>query len=278
MKNYVEGKSMIVTGAGGGFGRLISQKAAALGARIICADINRANAEETASTIAKEGGCAKAVETDVSDLEQMKRLAATAVAEFGAIDVMVNNAGIMPLALYADHEAAMDKWSKCIDINFKGVLHGIVSVYDQMMSQGSGHVVNISSIYGNFPVLGAAVYGATKSAVNYLSESLRVEARGKIKVTIVKPTGVPGTGLARGVVNNQAVVGIVGHNAPEYIALMRELIEGKTKPEKLDPNNTDYIVLDPAFIADEVIHAINQPSGVSIGDITVRAAGDHFVL
>lgn len=278
LKNYVDGKSIIVTGAGGGFGRLISQKAAAMGAKIICADINYANAEETASMIVEKDGRAKAVETDVSKITQMKQLAAVAVKEFGSIDVMVNNAGIMPLALYSDHEAALDKWSKCIDINFKGVLHGIVSVYDQMISQGSGHVVNISSIYGNYPVMGAAVYGATKSAVNYLSESLRVEARGKIKVTIVKPTGVPGTGLAQGVVNPQAVVGIVGHNAPEYIALMRGMMEGKAEPEKLDPNNTDYLVLDPGFIADEVIHAINQPPGVSIGDITVRAAGDHFVL
>tara|TARA_R110000803_G_scaffold204986_2_gene271354 strand:- start:1658 stop:2332 length:675 start_codon:yes stop_codon:yes gene_type:complete len=216
--------------------------------------------------------------TDVSDFNQMKQLASTTIQEFGAIDIMVNNAGIMPLALYSDHEAAMEKWSKCIDINFKGVLHGIVSVYDQMMSQGSGHVVNISSIYGNYPVLGAAVYGATKTAVNYLSDSLRVEARGKIKVTIVKPTGVPGTGLAQGVVNPQAVVGIVGQNAPEYIALMRGMAEGKGDPEKLDPDNIGYVVLDPGFIADQVIHAINQPLGVSIGDITVRAAGDHFVL
>lgn len=278
MKNYLEGKSIIVTGAGGGFGRLISQKAAAMGARIICSDINRAGAEETASMIVEKHGCAKAVETDVSDLFQMKQLASTAVQEFGAIDIMVNNAGVMPLALYSDHEAAMERWSKCIDINFKGVLHGIVSVYDQMISQGSGHVVNVSSIYGNYPVLGAAVYGATKAAVNYLSESLRVEARGKIKVTIVKPTGVPGTGLAQGVVNPLAVVGIVGQNAPEYIALMRGLAEGKGEFDKLDPDKIDYVVLDPGFIADEVIHAINQPLGVSVGDITIRAAGDHFVL
>ena len=278
MKNYVEKKSIIVTGAGGGFGRLISQKAAAMGAKVVCADIDSANAKETASMIVQEGGIAKAFETDVCDIDQMRQLAARACQEFGSIDVMVNNAGIMPLALYSDHHAALDRWSKCIDINFKGVLHGIVSVYDQMMSQGSGHVVNISSIYGNYPVLGAAVYGATKSAVNYLSESLRVEARGKIKVTIVKPTGVPGTGLAQGVVNPQAVVGIVGHNAQEYIALMRGMMEGKVEAAKLDPDNIDYVVLDPEFIADEVIHAINQPPGVSVGDITIRAAGDHFVL
>ena len=85
-----------------------------------------------------------------------------------------------------------------------------------MIAQGRGHIVNLSSIYGNFPVVGAGVYGATKAAVNFLSESLRMESRGKIKVTIVKPTGVPGTGLAGGIVNQAAIVGILGQNMPSY--------------------------------------------------------------
>jgi NADP-dependent 3-hydroxy acid dehydrogenase YdfG len=278
MKNHVEGKSIIVTGAGGGFGRLISQKAAALGAKLTCADIDEAGARETASSITAAGGTALSVHTDVTDIGQMRSLAEQAVRIHGSIDVMINNAGIMPLALYADHALALEKWTKCIDINFKGVLHGIVCVYDQMLAQGSGHVINISSIYGNFPVAGAAVNGATKSAVNFLSESLRVESRGKIKVTIVKPTGVPGTRLGEGVINMQAIVGIVGHNAPDYIASMRRMMAGEIDPARLDPENIDYVALDPGFIADEVIHVINKPPGVSVGDITVRAAGDHFIL
>lgn len=278
MKNHVEGKSIIVTGAGSGFGRLISQKAAALGAKLTCADIDEAGAKETTATIIAAGGTAISVHTDVTDIGQMKSLAEHALKAHGSIDVMINNAGIMPLALYADHALALEKWTKCIDINFKGVLHGIVCVYDQMLAQGCGHVINVSSIYGNFPVAGAAVYGATKSAVNFLSESLRVESRGKIKVTIVKPTGVPGTRLGEGVINMQAVVGIVGHNAPDYIASMRRMAAGELDPARLDPENMDYVALDPGFIADEVIHVINQPPGVSVGDITVRATGDHFIL
>lgn len=278
MKNYVAGKTIVITGAGSGFGRLISQKAAAMGAKLVCSDIQTTAVEDTTAGIIGEGGDAIAVTTDVTNMSQMKALAAKALEKYGAIDVMVNNAGIMPLALYSDHALAIERWSKCIDINFKGVLHGIVCVYDQMISQGHGHVINVSSIYGNFPVLGAGVYGATKSAVNFLSESLRVESRGRIKVTIVKPTGVPGTKLGEGVLNPQAITGIVGHNAGDYIKIMRSMIAGDLDAARLDPENLDYVALDPAFIADQVIHAINQPDGVSIGDITVRAAGDHFIL
>jgi len=135
----------------------------------------------------------------------MAKLAARAVDQFGAIDVMVNNAGVMPLSFYADHAEAASAWDRCIDINLKGVLHGIIVVHDQMIEQGRGHIVNISSIYGNYPVAGAAVYGATKAAVNVLSEALRQESQGRIKVTTIRPTGVPTTGLGAGVINPAAV-------------------------------------------------------------------------
>lgn len=278
MKNYIEGKSIIVTGGAAGFGKLISEKAAALGANVTCGDIDQAALEETVSSIQADGGKAQALITDVTSIADMKALAAKAMETYGQIDVMINNAGVMPLAFYSDHEEALEKWYRCIDINFKGMLNGIVSVYDQMMAQERGHVINVASIYGNFPVAGAAVYGATKAAVGFLSESLRTEARGKIKVTTVRPTGVPATGLGAGIVNLEATIGIVGQNAGEYGELMLQMGEGQIDPAKLDPENMDYIALDPAFIADQVIHVMNQPDGVSIGDITVRASGDHYIL
>lgn len=278
MGNHVKDKSIIVTGAAGGFGRLVSEKAAALGAKVTCADVDLAALEASVAAIRKAGGMAQAVRADVTNIAEMKAVAKAAVEAYGRIDVMLNNAGVMPLALYADHESALEKWHRCIDINIKGVLNGTVAVHDQMIAQGEGHVINVSSIYGNFPVYGAAVYGSTKSAVNFLSESLRIETRGKIKVTIVKPTGVPGTGLGAGVVNPQGIVGIVGQNAGEYFEVLDLMREGKLDPARLDPNEMDYVALDPAFIADQIIHAINQPKGVSIGDITVRASGDHYIL
>jgi len=276
--NYISGKSLVITGAGSGFGRLVSEKAAAMGGRILCADIDSDAAEAVASAIRAEHGVARSAKADVRSITDMRGLAAAAVEAYGAIDVMINNAGIMPLAFYADHESAYEAWDRCIDINIKGVLNGMVAVYDQMIAQGRGHIVNLSSIYGNFPVTGAAVYGASKSAVNFLSESMRVEARGKIKITIVKPTGVPVTGLSATVINPAAGVGIVAQNMPEFGEMVAQMGEGLFPAERLDPENIDYASLAPHHIADAIVHAINQPWGVSIGDITVRASGDHFIL
>jgi NADP-dependent 3-hydroxy acid dehydrogenase YdfG len=278
MSNHVTGKAIVITGAGSGFGKLVAERVAQRGAKVACADLNLDAADAVAAGIRGSGGEARAFRCDVASIADMRALASGTIAAFGAIDVMVNNAGIMPLAFFSDHAAALEAWHRCIDVNMKGVLNGMVAVYDQMIAQGRGHVVNISSIYGNFPVTGAAVYGATKSAVNFLSESLRVEARGKIKVTIVKPTGVPTTGLAGTVVNQGAAVGILGQNLMEFMEMFGQIAEGTFPADKLDPTSIAYPSLAPEFIADAIVHAIDQPWGVSIGDVTVRAAGDHFIL
>jgi NADP-dependent 3-hydroxy acid dehydrogenase YdfG len=277
MSKHIGGKVIVVTGAGSGFGRLISLKAAALGARLVCADVNAGAVNATVQDIRAAEGQATGQPTDVTDTGQMAALAKAAVAAFGRIDVLINNAGVMPLAFYADHAAATEAWHRCIDINIKGVLNGIITVYDQMIAQGQGHIVNISSIYSNFPVAGAGVYGATKAAVNFLSESLRVESQGKIKVTIIRPTGVPSTGLGAGIINPAAVVGILGQNSASYLATMQALAAGDNRG-KADPESIAYAALGPDYIADQVIHAINQPWGVSLGDITIRAAGDGYIL
>ncbi len=278
MTDHVSGKSIVITGAGGGFGRLVALKAAARGAMVTLGDIDLAAAEAAAEEVRAAGGQAQAVQVDVRQLAEVKALVARAVEAFGRIDVMINNAGIMPLAFISDHEAAYGAWERCIDINIKGVLNGMVAAHDPMIAQGRGHVINLSSIYGNFPVIGAVVYGASKTAVNFLSESFRVETRGKIKVTIVKPTGVPATGLSASVINPAASVGILGQNTPDFMAMVEGMQAGTFPAERLDPANIDYASLAPEHIADAVIHAIDQPWGVSIGDITVRAAGDHFIL
>jgi NADP-dependent 3-hydroxy acid dehydrogenase YdfG len=278
MTDHIARKSIVITGAAGGFGRLVAQKAAARGASVTLGDIDFAAAEAVATEITAAGGKAQAVKVDVTQLAEVKALVASAVETFGLVDVMVNNAGIMPLAFIADHEAAYGAWERCIDINIKGVLNGMVAAHDQMIAQGRGHVINLSSIYGNFPVTGAAVYGASKAAVNFLSESFRVEARGKIKVTIVKPTGVPSTGLSGTVINPAAAVGIVAQNALEFGEMAAALQEGTLPESQLDPANIGYVSLAPEHIADAIIHVIDQPWGVSIGDITVRAAGDLFIL
>jgi len=278
MTNHVSGKVIIVTGAASGFGRLVSSKAAALGAMVVCGDIDAAGLDETRAAIEAAGGAVATRVTDVTRYADLQALAATALARFGRIDVMVNNAGTMPLAFFADHEQALAAWERCIDINIKGVLYGMLAVHDAMISQGRGHIVNLSSIYGNFPVVGAGVYGASKAAVNVLSESMRMESQGRIKVTIVKPTGVPATKLGAGIINPAAIVGILGHNAASYGQKMQALAAGQLPAQDTDPDSISYVALDPDFLAEQIIHTINQPWGVSIGDITVRAAGDGYIL
>ena len=278
MSEHLDQKVLVVTGAGGGFGELVCKKAAVLGAQIVAADINAAAAEETAADIRADGGNAIAVTTDVTDRAQTRALADAAINEYGRIDVMVNNAGVMPLAFHSDHEAAAEAWERCIDINFKGVLNGISAVHDQMIRQGRGHVVNIASIYGNHPTAGGGVYGATKAAVVFLSESLRVESQGKIKVTIVRPTGVPATNLGAGIINPMAVTGLLGQNAPDYLSKFEAAQAGQLPASHLDINDIEYFALDPSSLADQVVHTINQPWGVSISDITVRASGDGYII
>lgn len=276
--NHVAGKVIVITGAGSGFGRLVSERTAAMGAQVVGGDIDGASLADTAARVAAAGGVMATRVTDVTRYADQQALAALALERFGRIDVMLNNAGTMPLAFYADHAQALAAWERCIDVNIKGVLYGMLAVHDTMLAQGRGHVINVSSIYGNFTVVGAGVYGASKAAVNVLSESLRMESQGRIKVTIVKPTGVPATGLASGIVNPAAIVGILGHNMASYGAKMQALAAGQLPAADSDPDSISYVALAPEWIADQIVHAINQPWGVVIGDITVRAAGDGYIL
>ncbi len=276
--NYITNKVVLITGAASGFGRLTAMKAAGLGAKVVCLDLNAGALDELVGEIVAHGGIAISMVSDVREVEQMRAGVSAAVDQFGRVDVLVNNAGTMPLAFISDHAAALDAWNKCIDINFKGVMNGTVAVYDQMIKQGAGQIVNVSSIYGNHPVAGASIYGATKAAVNYYSNSVRHESRGKIKVSVIKPTGVPATNLSGSVVNPEGIVGILGQNALEFQDFVQKYMSGQLPPEALDPDAIGYAALDPGFIADAIIHVINQPLGVTLSEVTVRATGAHYIL
>lgn len=278
VESHLADRVLVVTGAGSGFGRLIVEMAAARGAKVVVADIDTGAAEAVADGITSSGGQAVARTTDVRDLGQMRELISSAVEEFGAVDVMINNAGIMPLAFLADHEGASEAWDRCIDINFKGVLHGISAVYDQMIAQGRGHIVNISSIYANAGTAGSGVYSATKAAVAILSDALRKEAQGKIKVTVVRPTGVLNTGLPATVVNPMGSVGIVGQNNDAYMEAVLKYLSGGLEGPMADIDSPEFWAIEPESIAEEVIHAIDQPWGVVISDVSIRATGEMFVI
>ena len=276
--SHLDGRVVVVTGAGGGFGRLIVEMAAARGASVVAGDIDGDAAAATAASIVADGGRVIGVTVDVCERAQVDALAAAAVAEFGAVDVMVNNAGIMPLAFFADHAAAAEAWDRCIDVNLKGTLHGICAMHDQMVRQGHGHVVNISSIYAGAGTAGSGVYSATKAAVAVLSDSLRKESRGCIKVTVVRPTGVLGTGLGAGVINPAAVSGITGGNSEAYMEKVMAALTGTLDGPAVDEDSPEFWAIEPATIAAEVIHAIDQPWGVVISDVTVRATGEDYVI
>jgi NADP-dependent 3-hydroxy acid dehydrogenase YdfG len=279
--DHLQGKVVLITGAASGFGRLIAQMAAARGARVVVADIEEPGLKAVVADIEAAGGQAAYRRTDVTDRVDTDELGAFAARTFGAIDVLVNSAGTMPLAFYADHAAAAEAWDRCIDVNFKGTLHGISAVHDQMIAQGRGHIVNISSIYGNAPVVGAGVYGATKAAVNVLSESLRTESQGRIKVTVVRPTGVPGTGLGAGIINGEAIIGLLGHNMDLFRERATAVFGGSDAPEHAalrDPARIEYWAITPEELAAQIIYVIDQPWGISISDITVRASGEQYLF
>jgi len=278
VKNHLEDKVIVITGAGGGFGRLVAEMACERGAKVVGADINDEQLAVVFDGLSKAGKSAAHLRADVTDLEQIKAVADFAVATFGRIDVMVNNAGVMPLSFFADHEVASKAWDTAIDINIKGVLNGIAAVHDQMIAQGRGHIVNISSIYGNFATAGAGVYTATKGAVNALSESLRVESQGKIKVSVVRPSGVPRTGLGGSVVNPAGVVGIFGQHEPSATANLMKYLSDELPTEQTDVDSPQLWSLEPEHIAENIIYVMNQPWGVSISDITIRATGEEYVL
>lgn len=274
---YLAGRTLIVTGAACGFGRLVTDIASLRGANVLAADIDGDGVAALSGDLRAQGRSVQSCVTDVTDPTQMHAMAATCIEHFGAIDVLVNNAGTMPLAFWSDHREAADAWNRCIDINFKGVVHGISAVHDQMIKQGRGHVVNISSIYGNTPVAGSAIYTATKAAVNVLSESLRIESQGRIKVTTVKPTGVIGTNLGSTIINGDAMIGILGQNMDSFRENAVKFMTPGESEGLTDSDSIRYWAISPQELAEQIIYVIDQPWGISISDITVRASGDQYL-
>jgi len=277
MSKYLKEKVIMVTGAASGFGKLISEKCAAGAAKVVGVDVNVEGLNEVFEGIRAAGFEGAGHVADVTDMAQIQAAGQYAVDTYGRIDVIVNNAGGMPLAFFADHERAWEKWHKAIDINIKGVVNGISAVYDTMIKQGRGQVVNISSIYGNAGTEGSGVYSATKAAVDVISDSLRVETQGKIKVTTVKPTGVLGTNLASGVVNEAAVIGITGQKGAQFFENAGNLLNGTLRPEQMDVDSVEYWLITPDDLAAAVVHVIDQPWGINISDVTVRATGENYI-
>lgn len=274
MENYVNGKVLLITGAASGFGKGVSKLAAEMGGKIICADMNEEGLKETVSTIKAQNGEAEYIVTNVTDRNQVEAMASFAVETYGRIDVLVNSAGTMPIAFFSDHQKAWQAWDNCIDTNIKGTLYCISAVYDQMVAQGQGQIINFSSIHGIFPNAGAGVYAMSKVAARYLTESLRQEVPGVIKTTVVYPTAVDDTGLVGGVINWDAANSLYTEKGAEFYPKYYESAE--IQKETGDREKINYACLDPVSMCEQILYVINQPWGVNISEITVRASGDMY--
>ena len=189
MSNNIKDKVVVITGASSGLGETTARHLAALGAKLVLGARRTERLEKLVADITAAGGQAIAVTTDVARRDDVEALVAKGEQHFGRIDVLVNNAGIMPLAPMA--KLKVEEWDRMIDVNVKGVLYGVAAALPRFAAQGSGHIINVSSVAGHKVGPGSSVYSATKHAVRALSEGLRQEVKPhNIRTTIISPGAV----------------------------------------------------------------------------------------
>lgn len=238
----MKAKTAIVTGATSGIGAAISRSLVAQGFNIMMAGRRTEKLEALAAQL---GETAKFTATDVSKRDDVLSLVNQTNDAFGQVDVLINNAGIMPISLYASRKVG--DWDKMIDVNLKGTLYGIDAVLPQMIERQSGHIINVASIAGLQTGPAFGVYSATKSGVRVLSEGLRQEvASQNIRVTTISP-GTIETELF-GTITDPAVLEVLGQGL-------------------------SYQPMQPQEIADTVVFALSQSEAVCMGEIVVRPTG-----
>lgn len=248
MTNGITGKIVVITGASSGLGEATARHLAAEGAAVVLGARRVDRLQALADDITKQGGKALANETDVSDRRQVQRLVDDAIRAFGRIDVMLNNAGLMPQSLL--ERLKVDEWDRMIDVNIKGVLYGIAAALPQMIEQKSGHIINVSSVAGHRVGPGSAVYSATKHAVLALSEGLRQEVKPyNIRTTVISP-------------------GAVATELPNTIT-------DKAVAERVNKLYEDVAIPADSF-ARAVAFAMSQPEDVDINEILFRPTGQMY--
>ncbi len=211
------GRIAIVTGGGSGIGEALVRALAARGTAVVIADIDRAGAESVASSVTAGGGPVSTAVLDVRDAGAVSALVNEVAAEHGKLDFIFNNAGIAVGGLV--EELTLDHWNRVLDVNLRGVVHGVHAAYPLMLRQGHGHIVNTASLAGLVPGPSLAPYAAAKHAVVGLSLSLRAEGASRgVKVSAVCPGFVDTPLLGR--VNPDLPQTEIGANAA---ALARQL-------------------------------------------------------
>jgi len=245
MGEELQGRVVAVTGASSGIGEATALACAKAGAAVALAARREDRISELAARISGEGGRAIAVQTDVGDEAQARAFVTRTHEELGRLDVLVNNAGVMLLGPI--EQADTEEWRRMIHANVFGVLYCTHAALPLMREQGSGDIVNVSSVAGRFARAGSGVYNLTKFGVGAFSEALRQEAVPHgIRVTVIEPGAV--------------ATELPGHNRPEVIAVMRKAFEGVTP-------------LDSEDIARAILYAVAQPPNVSINEVLVRPSG-----
>lgn len=245
MNANIKDKVVVITGASSGLGEATARRLAQHGARLVLGARRIDRLEKLAVELSLGKGAV--VRTDVSKCDEVKRLVDHAVTAHGRIDVMINNAGLMPSSPL--DRLKLDDWERMIDVNLKGVLYGIAAALPLMKVQKSGHIINVSSVAGHKVRMGGAVYAATKTAVRIISEGLRQEVKPyNIRTTIISPG-----------------------------AVATELPQSVTEPDIAENLRKIYEKAIPAdSFADMVEFAISQPDNVDVNEILFRPTSQEF--
>lgn len=246
MTKTIEGKTVVITGASSGLGEATARLLAKEGAKLVLGARRLDRLKALTSELGIDGDAA--VQTDVTKVDEVKRLVDHAVALHGRIDVLINNAGIMPQSLI--EALKIDEWDRMIDVNLKGVLYGIAAALPHMKARKSGHIINVSSVAGHKVGPGSSVYAATKFAVRALSEGLRQE---------VKPYGIRTTVISPGAVATELPDTITD---PAVLARMRGLYE--------------TVAIPAASFARAVAFAMSQPEDVDVNEILFRPTKQEY--
>ncbi|MFD9475521.1 MULTISPECIES: SDR family oxidoreductase [Streptomyces] len=237
-----EAKVVAITGASSGIGEATARRLAADGHRLLLGARRSDRLDALSREINGAGGTAAFQRLDVTDAADVEAFVAAAREHYGRMDVLVNNAGVMPLSPL--DALKVDEWDRMIDVNVRGVLHGIAAALPVMRAQGGGHFVNVASVGAYEVSPTAAVYCATKFAVRAISEGLRQESDGSVRVTLVSP-GVTESELAEGISDPAAREAMKAYRA---------------------------VALPASAIAEAIAYAVAQPTEVDVNEIVVRPA------
>jgi NADP-dependent 3-hydroxy acid dehydrogenase YdfG len=247
MSNVTD-KVVVITGASSGIGESTAKLLAKQGAKVVLGARRSDRINAVVQDISASGGKAIGFATDVTKRAQVEALIQGAVDAFGRVDVLLNNAGIMPMAPMSDLK--VDEWDRQIDVNIKGLLYGVAAALPHMQKQKSGHIINITSVFGiKVFAPGATVYCATKSAGRALTEGLRMELHSQnIRCTMISP-------------------GAVATELPE-----------SSSEEATRKNLREFykIALPASSIARAIAYAIEQPADVEIDEVVVRPTVQDF--